>query len=193
MIPQQEMLSQSILRVDEDDTPNPISGEKEEGTGKTKSVLNQFPMQPHRESGGSSAYRLSMQKSNSQLAALAAEGRGANSFEFKEFDVSEDEEGGPISPDDIDVSRLPPAQKLRLIGRKTVCMAVVLTSFGLAMMITSFIFIRKHLNDKGFLLFFLIGLCATVPGIYASYNIFGKFLGWKGFEHSLPSYDRRVT
>lgn len=132
-----------------------------------------IPTRPHHSPGGSDAYRKSLQRNNKLRVELAAEGRGAGSYEFKDMDDPE-VEGMPVG----DVSQLPPAQKLRLIGRKTVCMAVVLTSFGIGMMVTSFFFIRRHLNDRGFLLFFLVGLCAVLPGFYACYNILGKCLGW---------------
>ena len=137
--------------------------------------ITQLPLAPHPETGGSSAYRLSLQRSQSLRKSLAAEGKGENSYEFKEYDPEDNSELVALP---ANISSLPPAEKLRLIGRKTVCMAIVLTCFGLAMMITSFFFIRKHLNDRGFLLFFLIGLCALLPGIYATYNILGKYMGW---------------
>mmetsp|Transcript_2366 Transcript_2366/g.4332 ORF Transcript_2366/g.4332 Transcript_2366/m.4332 type:complete len:189 (+) Transcript_2366:181-747(+) len=183
------MLNENILREDKTDTPNPLaeaSGDIEVGDRKD---INQVPLRPDYTPRGSDAYRMSLQRNNSLRAGLAAQGRGAHSYEFKDMD---DPDADNL-PDGCDVSQLPPAEKLRLIGRKTVCMAVVLTSFGIGMMVTSFFFIRKHLNDRGFLLFFLIGLCAMLPGCYACYNILGKYMGWKGFEHSLPSYDRRVS
>lgn len=182
----QLMLSESMLRMEKEDASNPMTDDDDpDGVS-----VSQLPMQPIRESGGSSAYRLSLQRNQSKRAELAAKGLGDKSYEYKEYDPEDNSEVVHL-PEDV-ISHLPPAEKLRLIGRKTVCMAVVLTCFGLAMMITSFFFIRKHLNDSGFLLFFLIGFCALLPGLYASYNIIGKYMGWKGFDHSLPSYDRRV-
>jgi hypothetical protein len=138
-----------------------------------ESLNSQIPMRPHYEARGSEAYRMSLQRSHVKGAILAEEGLGAGSFDFKDL-----EPGGVEDVPARDVHLLPPAEKLRLIGRKTVCMAVVLTSFGIGMMVTSFFFIRRHLNDRGFALFFVIGLCAVLPGFYACYNILGKYLGW---------------
>ena len=167
--------------VGESGTPSSRSSSRDTGA-------SQLPLTPNPEVGGSSAYRLSLQRNNSKRAELAAEGHDSNDFDFREYCEEEGDRQSasslgmhhppPGSGGEVALSRLPPAQKLRLIGRKTVCMAVVLTSFGLAMMVTSFFFIRRHLNDRGFLLFFLVGVCALLPGLYACYNILGKYLGW---------------
>ena len=185
--PRHAMLSENILREDKSPTANPLAHtlthshggtdiEMEAGSSeraRTSSLCSQVPLRPDYTPRGSDAYRMSLQRNNSLRAGLAAEGRGAGSYEFKDLDDPEAES----LPAEV-VSKLPPAEKLRLIGRKTVCMAAVLTCFGIGMMVTSFFFIRQHLNDRGFLLFFLIGLCALLPGCYACYNILGKFLGW---------------
>ncbi|GAB9472658.1 hypothetical protein Gpo141_00009831 [Globisporangium polare] len=38
--------------------------------------------------------------------------------------------------------------------------------------------------------FLILGLIAFIPGSYASYQLYGSFKGWKGYDYSqIPSYD----
>lgn len=142
-------------------------------------VNSQLPLAPCPQTNGSEAYRLSVLRSQGHRAELAAEGRDDKSFSFREYDPENPGSELMHLPVDTEtLSHLPPAERLRLIGRQTVCLAVTLTCFGVAMMVTSFFFIRKHLNDSGFLLFFLVGLCALLPGVWKCYSIAGKYLGW---------------
>uniref|UniRef100_K3X3J5 Transmembrane protein 230 n=1 Tax=Globisporangium ultimum (strain ATCC 200006 / CBS 805.95 / DAOM BR144) TaxID=431595 RepID=K3X3J5_GLOUD len=38
--------------------------------------------------------------------------------------------------------------------------------------------------------FLILGLIAFIPGSYASYQLYGSYKGWKGYDYSqIPSYD----
>jgi hypothetical protein len=67
----------------------------------------------------------------------------------------------------------------RAVGKRTACMACCLTSFGLAMIITSFVLVNQIKGaQNAFYLFLIIGVVAIIPGSYASYNVIGNLLGW---------------
>lgn len=77
----------------------------------------------------------------------------------------------------------------RAIGKRTTCMAGCLTSFGLAMIITSFVLVHRIEGARNaFYLFLIIGVVAIIPGSYASYNVLGNYLGWYVILHFALSY-----
>ena len=123
----------------------------------------------------SEAYMESRRKSSSMRRNLEKSGKSSLDFDFKDHE----DETAHIPVDFNNTTSVSPIQKLRKIGKKTVCMASCLLIFGVSMMISSFFYLH-HVQDggKGFILFFMIGLCATIPGAYATYNIIGKYNGW---------------
>mmetsp|Transcript_10105 Transcript_10105/g.15320 ORF Transcript_10105/g.15320 Transcript_10105/m.15320 type:complete len:182 (-) Transcript_10105:127-672(-) len=166
------------------------------GTVSTEEEMKSSILETHRTSDiresmskrPSAAYLESMKKSGNRNADLEKKGIGTLDYEYRDPD---DETESHIPIDFRNSTSITPMQKIRKIGKKTTCMAVCLLSFGLAMMITSFFYLR-HINDNGFVLFMIIGICSCIPGTYATYNVVGKYFGWEGFEHGLPSYDRRL-
>ena len=153
--------------MDESPTKNPLSGSEllrsESGDGETDPVLR-----TSMQRGPSLAYIQSKQRSTRT-------NQGALDFEYKDHG----DETADIQMDLANSTAVTPIQKLRKIGKKTVSMAFCLLVFGTGMVISSFFYL-KHINDggKGFILFFMIGLCAIIPGIYATYNVIGKYNGW---------------
>jgi hypothetical protein len=123
----------------------------------------------------SSAYRESKRLNDRESLDLERKGRGANDFEYRDPD---DETNDANLPRDFrNSTSVTFYQKIRRIGKKTTCMALCLLSFGIGMLITSFVFASRVSND-GFYLFLLIGICAIIPGSYASYHVVGRFFGW---------------
>lgn len=120
----------------------------------------------------SQAYLESKKINNRESLDLERKGRGANDFEYRDPD---DETNLPT--DFRNSTSITFYQKIKRIGKKTTCMAVCLLSFGIAMLITSFVFASRVSND-GFYLFLLIGICAIIPGSYASYHVIGRFFEW---------------
>jgi hypothetical protein len=117
------------------------------------------------------AYKNSKRESHVRNLQLDAQGKSVSDFEFKTVDGEDD--GAPIT------TTTTPYKKLLKIGKKTACMAFCLLSFGLAMIITSFVVIHQIEGSKNaFYLFLVIGIFAVIPGAYASYHVVGKFLGW---------------
>jgi hypothetical protein len=120
----------------------------------------------------SQAYLESKKINNRESLDLEKNGRGAHDFEYRDGD---DETALPT--DFRNSTSVSFYQKIKRIGKKTTCMALCLLGFGIAMIITSFVFASRVSND-GFYLFLLIGVCAIIPGSYASYNVVGRFMGW---------------
>jgi hypothetical protein len=132
----------------------------------------------------SAAYKNSKRLSEARNVQLGSLGMCAIDFEYKE----------PEGEDDVGEVAVTatPYKKLKKIGKKTTCMAFCLTGFGLAMIITSFVVVNRISGShNAFYLFLIIGICAFIPGSYATYHVIGKFLGWPGFQRSLISYDLR--
>jgi hypothetical protein len=124
----------------------------------------------------SQAYLESKMRNSTQRETLEKKGIGALDYEFKDHD----DETADIPVDLRQSTTITPIQKLRKIGKKTVCMAICLMSFGFGMVVSALFLLFHKSRDGGreFVLFFLIGLCAIIPGTYASYNVLGKYLGW---------------
>lgn len=123
----------------------------------------------------SQAYLESKRNNTRQSVDLEKKGQGPNDYEYRDPD---DETDDPQLPTDFrNSTSVTFYQKIRRIGKKTTCMALCLLSFGTAMLITSFVFASRVGND-GFYLFLLIGICAIIPGAYASYHVLGRFFGW---------------
>ena len=123
----------------------------------------------------SQAYLESKRNNTRESIDLERKGKGPNDYEYRDQD---DETLDVNLPADFHNStNITFYQKIRRIGRKTTCMALCLLSFGLAMIITSFVFASRVSND-GFYLFLLIGVCSIIPGSYASYHVLGRFFGW---------------
>ena len=141
--------------------------------------------------GPSLAYMKSMKQSEFRKADLESKGIGALDFEYRDTMAEEEGDERVFSSSYKNSTTVTPYQRVKKIGRKTTCMALCLTAFGLGMVITSFFYLRD-VSTNGFYLFLLIGICSLIPGTYATYNIIGKYNGWKGFETGLPSYDRRA-
>ena len=126
----------------------------------------------------SQAYLESKRINNRESLDLEKNGRGAHDFEYRDGD---DETSDSALPQDLRRSTsVTFYQKIRRIGKKTTCMALCLLGFGIGMLITSFVFASRVGND-GFYLFLLIGICAIIPGSYASYHVLGRFMGWYVF------------
>ena len=120
----------------------------------------------------SKAYRNSRRESHVRNLQLGAEGKGERDFEYKTGDSEDDEE-------EVISHTATPYKKLKKIGKKTACMAFCLLSFGLAMIITSFVVIHQIEGSRNaFYLFLIIGIFSIIPGGYASYHVIGKYLGW---------------
>lgn len=163
----------------------------------------------------SQAYLESKRNNRLQSVDLERKGKGPNDYEYRDADDETNDDIQQLPQDFRNSTSITFYQKIRRIGKKTTCMALCLLSFGIAMLITSFVFASRVSND-GFYLFLLIGICAIIPGSYASYHVLGRFFEWylfidfiiiyfiekfliiififrKGFEKSaLPSYDRRL-
>lgn len=124
----------------------------------------------------SQAYLQSKLRNSTHREDLEKKGIGALDFEFKDHG----DETADIAVDFRQSTTVTPIQKLRKIGKKTVCMAICLLSFGFGMIVSALLLLFHKSRDGGreFVLFFLIGLCAIIPGTYASYNILGKYMGW---------------
>lgn len=126
----------------------------------------------------SQAYLESKRINNRESLDLEKKGRGAHDFEYRDGD---DETSDPTLPQDFrNSTSVTFFQKIRRIGKKTTCMALCLLGFGIGMLVTSFVFASRVSND-GFYLFLLIGICAIIPGSYASYHVVGRFMGWYVF------------
>jgi hypothetical protein len=123
----------------------------------------------------SQAYLESKRINNRESLDLEKKGRGAHDFEYRDGD---DETNDTSLPTDFrNSTSVSFYHKIRRIGKKTTCMALCLLSFGIGMLVTSFVFASRVSND-GFYLFLLIGICAIIPGSYASYHVVGRFMGW---------------
>jgi hypothetical protein len=133
----------------------------------------------------SDAYRESKRLNTRESLDLERKGRGANDYEYRDPDDETNDEALPR--DFRNSTSVTFSQKIRRIGKKTTCMAFCLLSFGIGMLITSFVF-ASRVSDGGFYLFLLIGICAIIPGSYASYHVVGRFFGWYGpaFSPSPP-------
>jgi hypothetical protein len=120
------------------------------------------------------AYLNSKRKSELQNKELESKGVGVLDYEYRD---PLDETESHIEINFKDTTKVTVYQKIRKIGRKTTCMAFCLLFFGIAMIITSFFYVRQ-ITANGFYLFLMIGVCALIPGSYASYWVTGKFFGW---------------
>jgi hypothetical protein len=71
---------------------------------------------------------------------------------------------------------------------RTVCAAAALFSLGSLMLFFGVQALRTD-RDRGIAMC-TVGALAFLPGSYASYTIFGAWMGWPEFAYdSLPSYD----
>lgn len=172
---------------------NPINEEKSSDKDKLTAPESYLvgervvEVQPNRISVGrqpSAAYLESMRKSlaqpnNGNLGPLDFEYRGLLicSFLCSSYFLEDplDETEAHI---EVNFKKVTTYQKIKKIGRKTTCMAFCLLFFGIAMIVTSFFYVRRVSGNGGFYLFLLIGVCALIPGSYASYWVVGKFFGW---------------
>ena len=154
--------------MDDSPTTNPLSGPQVLRNVSGESGVSDSELRTSLHRGPSLAYLQSKQRSTTT-------NHGALDFEYKDHG----DETADIQNELRNSTAITPVQKLRKIGKKTVSMAFCLLFFGTGMVISSFFYL-KHVNDggKGFILFFMIGLCAIIPGIYASYNVVGKYNGW---------------
>jgi hypothetical protein len=131
----------------------------------------------------SSAYLNSKKRNDTRTSALENAGVGPLDFEYRDGD---DETQAHVALDFKNTTSVTVMQKIRKIGKKTTCMAFCLLGFGIAMCVTSFLF-TNHIGDNGFILFLIIGICAIIPGSYATYNVVGKYLGWYKHKLYIPS------